>query len=350
METLTNAAIAELCRTAAEEESGHRERALRRAGRAALMAWPVEAAELVAEPGRSLTELSAVGPWVARRLLAWLEDPPDPPEPPELRRGFLTLAEARATLAAHPQWPRELRADLQMHTTHSDGKATVREMADRCADLGYEFVALTDHSKSLRIARGMDEERLAAAGAEIEAVNGELERAGRRLRLLRGIEMDLDAEGRGDMEPDALARLDLVLGAFHTGLRLQADQTDRYVKSLRNPAVHVLAHPRARKYDRRAGLRADWARVVQAAAEGGKALEIDAYPDRQDLDLEVLGLAREAGTRISIGTDAHSPGELRFMEFGLAAAIRAGIPRDRILNFRPADEVVDWARTVRKGS
>jgi putative hydrolase len=111
--------------------------------------------------------------------------------------------------------------------------------------------------------------------------------------------------------------------------------------------VDVIAHPRARKYDRRVGLRADWERVVEAAATLDKALEIDAYPDRQDLDVATLELAREAGCRISIGTDAHYPWELSVMPFGLAAAILAGIPKERILNLRPVEEVLAWTASHR---
>ena len=149
------------------------------------------------------------------------------------------------------------------------------------------------------------------------------------------------------MEPEALAPLDLVLGAFHSRLRVIEDQTERYVRALANPTVCVLAHPRGRRYGVRLGLSADWATVCEAAAAFDKALEIDAFPDRQDLSVEILELARDAGCRISIGTDAHSVGELQHMDFGLAAAIRAGIPRQRILNFQPVEQVVRWARRIR---
>ncbi|MBI4260284.1 MAG: hypothetical protein HY658_06920 [Actinobacteria bacterium] len=233
-----------------------------------------------------------------------------------------------------------------MHTTNSDGKATVLEMARRCAELGYEHVLVTDHSKSLRIARGMDEGRLAMEAEEVAGANRALAGEGVPVRVLHGIEMDLDGEGRGDMETGSLRSLDVVLGAFHTNLRSDEDQTARYVAALHNPTVHVLAHPRTRKHDRRAGIRADWERVVEAAAATGRALEIDAHPDRQDLDVATLELAREAGCRISIGTDAHSVAELRFMELGLAAAIRAAVPRERILNFMPAGELLAWAGSI----
>jgi histidinol phosphatase-like PHP family hydrolase len=307
-----------------------------------MFAWP-EQASAVLERGEALRDLWRVGPWVARMLEEWLADPPEVPEPPPLRRGFLTRADAVATLGGHEDWRREIRGDLQMHTTHSDGTVTVREMAESSAVLGYEFVGITDHSKGLPIANGMDEERLAGQGEEIAMLNRELAAAGRRPRVLHSIEMNLSPEGLGDMDPDALARLDLVLGAFHSRLRLTEDQTERYVAAVRNPTVHVLAHPRCRMFDRRVGLWADWDRVFEAAADADTAVEIDASPYRQDLDVELLQVAREAGVRVSIGTDAHSVRELGYMEFGLAAAIRAGIPRERILNFRPVEEVLAWA-------
>ena len=339
---LTNADLAELLARSSETEEGHRQRALRRAARAALT-WAEEAIALT-DGDRSLTEFPGVGRWLAHTITSWLEKPPDIPEPVETRRGFLTLTEVRSTVDAHPEWRSGLRADLQMHTTHSDGSVGVREMVEACSALGYEHVAITDHSKGLKIARGMDEERLTRQGREIDLLNEELSAAGSRIRALRAIEMNLSPEGEGDMDPVALAKLDLVLGAFHSKLRTTEDQTERYLAALRNPTVHVLAHPRGRKFNRREGLRADWPRVFAAARELDVALEIDAYPDRQDLNVELLRLAGDAGVRISIGTDAHHPEELRFMEFGLAAAIQAGIPRDRILNVLPSDQLRTWAR------
>jgi histidinol phosphatase-like PHP family hydrolase len=217
-------------------------------------------------------------------------------------------------------------------------------MLEASAAHGYEYVAITDHSKGLKIARGMDESRLAQQGREIEGVNEALRAANFGIHALRSIEMNLSPQGEGDMDPEALAALDLVLGAFHSQLRIVEDQTDRYLAALRNPTVHVLAHPRGRKFNLRAGLRSDWPRVFAAAAELDVALEIDSYPDRQDLDVELLEMAREAGVRVSIGTDAHHPDELKFMGFGAAAAIRAGLTPDRILNFLPPEELLSWAR------
>ncbi|HJV04823.1 MAG TPA: PHP domain-containing protein, partial [Actinomycetota bacterium] len=327
MNPLSNRDLGELLAAAARNEKEHRQRALRRASRAALT-WPEEAAAL-AEDGRSLTELRSVGPWVARIIEGWLEEPPDVPEPPPERRGFLTVAEARTAVEAHPEWRAELRADLQVHTTYSDGKAPLEDMAELLRERGYSHAAITDHSKGLPIAGGMHEERLAQQGRHIEEVNASFDGRHSSFRLLRSIEMNLSPEGEGDMEPEALGRLDLVLGAFHSNLRVTDDQTERYVAAVRNPTVQVLAHPRCRKFGRRLGLWADWPAVFGAAAEAGTAVEIDASPDRQDLDVDLVRVAAEAGAWLSIGTDAHYPHELGWMDLGLAAAILGGAPRER---------------------
>jgi histidinol phosphatase-like PHP family hydrolase len=336
--SLRNRDLAELLAREAESHEEHRRRVLRRASRAALT-WPEEASAIASE-GRSLTELRGVGPWIARTIHGWLEDPPEVPDPPAVRANFLTLAEAREVLRAHPDWRPALRGDLQMHTTWSDGKATLDEMAASASQLGHRYVAVTDHSQGLPIARGMDEAKLLQQGEAIRAYNA----GPAPIHLLRSLEMNLSPEGEGDMDPTVLRQLDLVLGAFHSQLRRTADQTDRYLAATRNTTVHVLAHPRGRRFGARPGLQADWPRVFAAAAESGLALEIDCHPDRQDLEVGLVALAAEAGAWISIGTDAHYPFELDFIEFGVATAALAVVPRERILNYMSPDELVAWAR------
>ncbi|MFB3739503.1 MAG: PHP domain-containing protein [Candidatus Velamenicoccus archaeovorus] len=338
---LTNGQLSVLLADLARDESDHRRRALNRASRAAML-WPVEVTTLVAQ-GEPLTELPSVGPWVAARIAALLEDPPGEVELEELRRGFLTVAEARTALATEPGWAGALRGDLQMHTTDSDGTLPLEGMVEAASAFGYGYVAITDHSQSLRVARGMDEGRLAAQGEEIDALNA----SGAPLWILKGIEMDVFEDGSGDMDVEALRRLDLVLGAFHTGLRVPGDRTERYLAALRNPDVHVLAHPTTRMFGRRPSLRADWPRVFAEAERLDKALEIDASPHRQDLSVELLRVARDFDVKLSIGTDAHRAEELRFVELGLAAAALAGIPRERIVNARPVDEVLAWTASLR---
>jgi len=297
----------------------------------------------IQESGRSLTELRSVGPFTAHFISEWLREPPDPPKPPPLRDGFITFAHARSVMDAHPEWRAVARADHQMHTEETDGSSTIEEMAAAAASLGRERIAITDHSKTLRITNGMDEARLVEQGEHIAQLNAR----GTGPLILRSIEMDLTPLGAGDMDPAVLARLDLVLGAFHSKLRLRDDQTDRYFRGLENPDIHVLAHPRGRIYNFRAGLSCDWQRVARHAAETGTALEIDAYPDRQDLDVDRLRIVAAEGAWVSIGTDAHTPSELVFLEIGIAAAIIAGVSRDRILNLLSAGELADRVGLVR---
>ncbi|MDQ3784782.1 MAG: PHP domain-containing protein [Actinomycetota bacterium] len=341
---LSNADLAELLGLEADAAEGHRKRALGRASSAAVL-WAEEASGLAAQ-GRSLTELEAVGPGIERRLVQWLEDPPDVPEPPPARRGFDTFAAARARVASQPEWRSELKADLQMHTTWSDGRSTLPEMAAACAGRGLAYIAITDHSGGMRVPRGMNSEQLAEQGRAIDELNDGLGSSG-GFRILRAIEMNIDGEGKGDMDPEVLPGLDLVLGSFHSALRVTEDSTQRYLDTLRNPHIDVMGHPRGRRYSRRPGLNADWERVFAEAASLGKAVEINSHPHRQDLSDELLPAANAAGVMFTIGTDSHDPTELRFIDMALASAMEAGIERNRILNYSTCAEVQSWVASHR---
>jgi putative hydrolase len=346
--SLTNDVLGELLWRAGAEEADHRRQALQRAARAARF-WPEEAAD-VAAAGRSLTELRAVGPWVAARIHAMLDAPPPSPEPDDTRTGYLTMAQIRTILDADPSWEATPHGDLQVHSTDSDGSLPVRDMATIARDLGRTFIACTDHSESLRIAHGMDEERMRDQWRRIDALNAELDSGADGFRVLKSVEMDVFVDGSGDTDPAVLAELDLVLGAFHTKLRATDDMTERYLAALRNPSVHVLAHPTARMYGRRRGLVADWPHVFDEAARLGKAVELDATPSRQDLNVDLARIAVAAGVRwFSIGSDAHSAFELGFLPFGMATAAAAGVPRERVLNYLPAEEVQRWAQALTDG-
>src|SRR5207249_6071804 len=150
-------------------------------------------------------------------------------------------------------WASRLRGDLQMHTNWSDGSGDIRAMADAAVARGYEYIAITDHSKGLSIANGINEVKLKKQSAEIEAVNRQLRASSKNLTVLHSIEMNLNPLGEGDMEPAALRSLDLVLGSFHSALRRKEDQTERYLAALRNPHIQILGHPRGRIYNYRSG-------------------------------------------------------------------------------------------------
>jgi len=156
--------------------------------------WPEEAWRL-RQTGRPLTELAGVGPWIASKLEEWMVDPPEVPEPPPLRSGFRSYAECRDIVGADPVWRKAVRADLQMHTSETDGALPLGEMVDAAGEFGHEFIAITDHLKGLAITNGMDEVRLARQGEEIAALN----RRGQRPRVLRSIEMNISPLGVEDM-------------------------------------------------------------------------------------------------------------------------------------------------------
>lgn len=337
---LRNSAIAELLAVAAEGAKMPLQKALRRASRKAFM-WGEEAANIV-HSGGSLTELPAVGPTLSRIIRNWIEDPPVVPAPPEIRAEFLTATEARAILMKKPEWFQGLKGDLQMHTAWSDGSGSIEDMARAALERGYQFIAITDHSKGLKIAGGINEEQLQKQGDEIEAVNAKVQAEGTDFQVFRSIELNLSPTGQGDMDSRSLKALDVVLGCFHSALRKKEDQTERYVSALRNADIQILGHPRGRIYNFRTGLKANWERVFAVAAELDKAVEIDGYPDRQDISHDLLKLAKKSGCRISLGTDSHDPLQLRFMDYSLAAALRAGIRKERILNFMSAEELKNW--------
>ena len=343
---LDNAAIAELFTREAANATGHLQRAYIRASHEAMM-WPEEAAELV-EADRSLTELDGIGPTLARRVHEWIDAPPADLEPPPVRSEFLTLAEARRVLARNPSWAKRLKGDLQMHTRWSDGTASIAEMAAAGAARGYQYVAITDHTKGLQVAGGIDEEKLEKQGREIAAVNAQLKKERTSLTVLRAAEVNLSIEGRGDMDSKALAKLDLVLGCFHSALRRTEPQTARYLAGLRNPDIQILGHPQTRMRNRREGLQADWHKVFAEAARLNKAVEIDGDPARQDLRVSLAKIARKEGCLISLSTDAHAPEELAYMELSLATALLAKIPAERIVNFRPLPELKTWVESVRE--
>jgi histidinol phosphatase-like PHP family hydrolase len=341
---VSNLELAELLARKSEDLSGTRQRALKRAARSAFL-WPEEAATLLTA-GRSLTELYNVGPFIAHELADWIENPPEPAAPDPLRHDFLTLAQARIILARSPAWKTKLRSDLHMHTNWSDGSGSVAEMAEAGRGAGYEYISITDHAKGLKIAGGIDEAQISEQAVEIASANEAGAAAG--CTVLHSIELNLNPKGEGDLDAECLRKLDLVLGSFHSALRSKDDQTERYLAALRNPTVHILGHPRVRVYNYRLGLSADWPRVFAEAAKLDKALEIDCYPDRQDLNVDLLKLAEKAGCRVSLGTDAHHSWQLSFIELGLAAALEAGIRPDRVVNFMALSELRGWVAGLRR--
>ena len=167
--------------------------------------------------GQSLTELAGIGPYLNKQIIDWLRHPLEFEEAiPEIRQNFLTLAEAATLGSKYPARFREVRGDLQMHTLWSDGSGSIQDMAEAARARGYSYIAITDHSKGLKIAGGIDEDQLAKQGEEIAAINESMRRNAGGFRVLRAVELNLSPTGAGDMDRAALDQLDLVLGCFHS--------------------------------------------------------------------------------------------------------------------------------------
>jgi putative hydrolase len=238
----------------------------------------------------------------------------------------------------------DYRGDLHLHSTWSDGSNSLEEVIEACLARGYSYCAITDHSYGLPIAHGVAMTDLARQHREIDALN---RRYAGRFLMLKGIEANLRADGRVDMEDHELATLDIVVASPHSSLRSEADQTPRMVAAVSTPGVHILGHPRGRKFGSRPGVAADWRRVFEAAAESRVAIEIDGDPSRQDVDFELAGEAIAAGCLFALDSDAHATLELQYAETAIAHARLAGVPVDRVINTWPIERLLEWAASRR---
>lgn len=232
----------------------------------------------------------------------------------------------------------DIRGDLQMHSTWSDGKNSIEEMMQACLARGYEYFALTDHSKALAMTGGLDAKRLQEQWREIE----EIETRYPQIRLLRSLEVDILAEGGLDLEDEMLQQLDLVVVSVHSRFDLPARrQTDRILNALQHPAVDILAHPSGRIINRRAPFEFDLDEVLHCAKENRVAVELNAHPERLDLKDSHLILARELGVPVVISTDAHRSGHLDLMHYGVEQARRAWLTKENVLNTLPLKQFLE---------
>ncbi len=255
--------------------------------------------------------------------------------PPELREN-----QGEIDAAAERRLPRlvtlaDLRGDIHMHTRESDGRATLEEMAQAAQALGYEYIAITDHSKSLAMANGLDEKRAVAFARRVREIN----RNGLGVRVLAGLECDIRRDGSMDLADDALAELDLVIGSVHSYMNLEAaEMTDRLLRALENPYLRVLGHPTGRVLLHREGFPFDFEAVAAEAARRAVCLEINASPERLDLYAPLLRTAKARGARFTISTDAHHPAHLKNIRYGVLMARRGWLGPGDVLNTLPLEE------------
>ncbi|PPK85985.1 DNA polymerase (family 10) [Neolewinella xylanilytica] len=261
--------------------------------------------------------------------------------PPELREQDWPLAPAREHALPELVKVEDLKGVIHNHTTYSDGIHSLRQMVDGARERGYSYILITDHSQAAFYANGLQPERVREQWAEIDAMNAELP----QFRVLKGIECDILSDGSLDYEAELLAGFDLVIASVHTNLNMDEEKaTDRLLRAIENPFTHILGHPTGRLLLSREGYPIDHRRVIDACAEHGVAIELNANPYRLDLDWSWIPYARERGVMVSINPDAHSIGGLDDVRWGVAAARKGGLTKRDCLNALTLDELMSWAR------
>jgi DNA polymerase (family X) len=260
--------------------------------------------------------------------------------PPELREDRGEVQAARAGRLPRLIERSHLVSELHSHSTWSDGKNTILEMAKGARERGWKVLAITDHSTGLGITGGLSVERLQEQRIEIDAVQKEL---GDSIRLLQGSEVEIKADGELGLPDEILEKLDIVIASIHVGIRQPREQvTARMINAIRNPHVDIIGHPTGRLIPNREGADLDMDAVLNEAAKHSTAMEISSHPRRLDLEDVYARRAIEMGIHISVNTDAHSPAELDVIDFGIATARRGWVEPDDVINTWGQDQLLSW--------
>ncbi len=263
--------------------------------------------------------------------------------PPELREDRGEIQAAKAKKLPKLIEVRNIKADLQTHSTWSDGKLTMLEMAQAAAKRGIKVIAFTDHSASLGVTGGLTMERHKEQAAEIKKIQKKL---GDKITVLHASEVEIKADGSLDYPDEFLATLDLVLASMHTSLRQPREKvTERVIRAIRNPYVDIIGHPTGRLIPDREGADLDMEAILQAAAESGVAMEINAHPSRLDLDDIYARRAKDLGIPLSINTDSHSEGDFDMLPYGVATARRAWVEAKDVINCWTKDKLMKWLKS-----
>ncbi|MFQ5736891.1 MAG: DNA polymerase/3'-5' exonuclease PolX [Thermodesulfobacteriota bacterium] len=239
----------------------------------------------------------------------------------------------------------DIKGELHLHTKDSDGGATLEEMAQAAMDRGYAYMAVTDHSKAVAVAHGLDEKRALRQIEEIDEFNSRLKKRRKRFVVLKGTEVDIKADGTLDHPEGLLKRLDCVVASVHSGFGMPMEQmTERIVKAIRTGLVNIIGHPTGRLIGARPPYQVDMERVIEEAARYGVAMEVNAYPERLDLNDVHCRLAKEKGVVVAISTDAHAPYHLENIVYGVHTARRGWIEKADVLNSRPLKGLLEFLR------
>ncbi len=263
--------------------------------------------------------------------------------PPELREGRDEVALAKANKLPKLIEVKDIKSNLHMHSTYSDGKLSMLDMARAAIKHGLKVIVFSDHSVSLGVANGLSIERHKQQAAEIKKIQKQL---GAEILILHSSEVEIKADGSLDYPDDFLASLDLVVASLHSSLRQPREKiTERLLKAVNNPHVDIIGHPTGREFPDREGADLDMEVILQAAAKSGVAMEMSASPYRLDLDDMHARRARELGVLLSINTDAHSEADFDMLHYGVAIARRAGVTKNDVINTWSTDKLLKWLKS-----
>jgi len=269
--------------------------------------------------------------------MGWIE--------PELREDRGEIEAAQKKLLPKLIQESEIKGDLHVHSKWSDGTSSIEEIAKAAQKRGYQYVAICDHTKSLKIAHGLDESRLMKQIEEIDRLNERL----KGFQVLKGSEVDILADGKLDFPEKTLEKLDIVVGAIHSGFKQdKGKMTKRIIRVLENPHLHILAHPSGRLLGARDPYEVEIDELMEAARKYGKALEINAWFERLDLNDIHSKKAKEMGIRVGIGTDAHHLDQMWMMSLGVAVARRGWLETKDVLNTLSIKEILKWCHSNRQ--
>ncbi|WP_226583566.1 DNA polymerase/3'-5' exonuclease PolX [Halobacillus litoralis] len=256
--------------------------------------------------------------------------------PPEVRENYGEVEKFKKPIQLIEQT--DIRGDLHMHSTWSDGAQSIKEMAERAKSKGYDYIAITDHSKYLRVANGLNEERLRLQKVEIDKLNAAME----DFHIFAGIEMDILPDGRLDFDDDFLKEMDFVIASIHSSFQQSEEQImERLTHALENPHVDMIAHPTGRLIGRREGYAVNLEQLIEGAGRTGTILELNANPNRLDLNWEWLMKAQDEGVNIAINTDAHSYPMLDHMRIGVGSARKGWLRKETVVNTWSKEQLID---------
>jgi DNA polymerase (family 10) len=263
---------------------------------------------------------------------------------PELREDRGEIEEAQEKRLPKLIQESEIKGDLHVHSKWSDGTSSIEEIAEAAQKMGYQYVAICDHTKSLKIAHGLDESRLMKQMEEIDRINEKL----KGFQILKGTEVDILTDGKLDLSEKILEKLDFVVASVHSGFKQDRERmTKRIIKALENPCIHVLGHPSGRLLGARDPYEVEIDELMEAAKKYGKALEINAYFERLDLDDIHCRKAKQMGIRVAIGTDSHHLDQMWMMSLGVAVARRGWLETKDVLNTFSLKEILKWCHKTR---